>query len=157
MERILGFGCRPSWSPGRPTSSPRWLVVIAVGTAAVGCSQPPQATVRGTVTLGGKPLAAGTVVFEAKGRSFTGAIGADGRYELRYLGRPEVLPGAYGVAVLPPEPEVVADPKTTNLKAVNSVDPKTYPERYRLPATSGITKTVSAGDSTIDIVLARPE
>lgn len=143
---------RSSW---RPTPNPCWLIPLLL--ALTGCGRSPQATVRGTVTLDGKPLTGGTVVFEAAGRSYSGSIAAEGRYELRHLGRPEVLPGTYGVAVLPPEAEVVADPKTTNLKAVTPVDPKDYPERYRLPATSGITRNVPEGDSTIDIDLARPE
>jgi len=75
--------------------------------------------VQGTVSLAGKPLTAGTVVFKADGRSYTGAIGADGRYALRYLGQPGVLPGDYRIAVVPPVAELVADPKTTELKAVN--------------------------------------
>jgi len=50
----------------------------------------------------------------------------------------------------------VADPKTTELKAVNPVNPRDYPERYRLPSTSGITKTVPEGESTIDIDLPKP-
>lgn len=136
-------------------SSSCWMTVIAmVILAATGCGGPPRATVRGTVTLDGKPLPGGTVVFEADGRSFTGAIGGDGRYELRHLGKPEVSPGTYGVAVLPPEPKVVADPKTTQLKAVSKVDLRLYPEAFRLPAASGIAKTVPEGESTIDIELS---
>ena len=135
-----------------------WLCVVAcwLATAAVGCSQPPQATVRGTVSLADKPLSGGTVVFEAAGRSYTGVIGADGRYQLRYLGEQGVLPGDYRIALVPPTPEVVADPKTTNLKVVNPVNPRDYPDCYRLPSTSGIMKTVPAGDSTIDINFPPP-
>jgi len=59
----------------------------------VGGGGPPQAVVRGTVTLDGKPLAAGLVVFEADGRSYAGRIGPDGRYELRHQGRAAVAPG----------------------------------------------------------------
>ncbi len=136
---------------GRVWAAAGWLLAVAAG-----CSQPPQATVQGTVSLAGKPLTAGPIVFEAEGRSYTGAIGADGRYALRYLGQPGVLPGDYRIAVVPPAAEVVADPKTTELKAVNPVNPRDYPERYRLPSTSGITKTVPEGDSTIDIDLPKP-
>lgn len=147
-QLAMGFCFR---RPGPRATARQSLVALVL--ALAGCGQLPQATVRGTVTLDGQPLGAGTVVFEGAGRSFSGAIAADGRYELRYLGRPEVLPGHYGVAVLPPEPEVVADPKTTDLKAVSKVDLRRYPAASRLPATSGITKTVPAGDSTIDIEL----
>jgi len=55
------------------------------------------------------------------------------------------------VAVLPPQPELVTDPKTTELRAVNPVDARLYPERYRSAATSGMTTTVVAGESTFDI------
>jgi hypothetical protein len=144
------------FSPANGRRGQAWAAVGWLLAVVVGCSQPPQATVQGTVSLAGKPLSAGTIVFEAEGRSYTGTIGADGRYALRYLGQPGVLPGDYRIALVPPEPSVVADPKTTELKAVNPVDPRDYPERYRLPSTSGITKTVPAGDSTIDIDLPRP-
>lgn len=130
---------------------PCWL--LACGMLA-GCGGSPQAVVRGSVTCDGRPLSAGRVVFEGDGRSYTGLIGADGRYELRSAGRAGVAPGTYGVAVLPPEPELAADPATTELRAVNAVDPRLYPERYRSPATSGISKTVAAGEATIDIDLA---
>lgn len=136
-----------------PTS--RWWfkargVALAAATV-VGCGGPPQAVVRGVVTLDGKPLPAGIVVFEADGRSYVGPIGPDGRYELRNRGVAAVLPGTYVVAVLPPEPELVADRTTTELRAVNPPDPRLYPDRYRSAATSGITQTVAPGEATIDI------
>lgn len=130
---------------------PLRLSAVAAVVVCAGCSRTPQATVRGTVTLDGKPLAAGLVVFEGAGRSYSGTIGSDGGYELRYQGKAAILPGTYGVAVLPPQPELVADPKTTELRAVNPVDQGLYPERFRNPATSGLTKDVPAGESTIDI------
>ena len=136
-----------------PVVTLRRLSAVAAVILWSGCSGPPQAVVRGTVTLDGKPLDAGLVVFEAAGRSYSGPIGSDGGYELRYQGKAAILPGTYGVAVLPPQPELVADPKTTELRAVNPVDQRRYPDRYRSPATSGITKDVPAGESTIDIAL----
>ena len=141
----------PTLRPPRPHVVPLRLAAVAALILCVGCGGPPQAVVRGTVTLDGKPLAAGLVVFEADGRSYAGEIGPDGRYELRHRGKAAVAPGTYGVAVLPPQPELVADPKTTDLRAVNPVDPALYPERYRSPATSGITQTVAAGESTVDL------
>ena len=132
---------------------PQRLATVAVVVLCVGCGGPPQAVVRGTVTLDGKPLAAGLVILEADGRSYSGPIGPDGRYELRNRGKAALAPGTYGVAVLPPEPEVVADPKTTALRAVNPVDQRLYPQRYRSAATSGISRTVAAGESTFDVEL----
>ena len=130
------------------------LVAAVLGaTPLAGCGGPPRAVVRGSVTLDGRPLTAGRVVFEGEGRSYVGTIGVDGRYELRHRGTPDIVPGGYGVAVLPPEPELVADPKTTALREVNPIDQKLYPERYRSTATSGIVKTVSAGEATVDIAL----
>ena len=129
-----------------------WNAALAAA-VVVGCGGPPQAVVHGVVTLDGRPLPAGTVVFDADGRSYVGPIGPDGRYELRHRGKAAVPPGIYAVTVLPPEPQLVADPKTTDLRAVNPVDEKLYPERYRSAATSGITQTVAAGEATIDIGL----
>lgn len=139
--------------PCLPRPALRQAAIVAACTLGVGCGGPTVAVVRGTVTGDGKPLRAGLVVFEAEGRSYAGPIAADGRYELRYRGKAEVMPGTYGVAVLPPPPELVTDPMTTDLRQVNPVDPRLYPDRYRSVETSGITKTVAAGESTIDIDL----
>lgn len=132
---------------------PSRLLVIAVALVG-GCGRPPQAAVRGTVTVDGTPLAAGRVVFAGEGRSYVGTIEADGRYELRHQGKPQILTGDYGVGVLPPEPRLVADPKTTNLRELDPVDPKRYPARFRNPATSGLSMQVAPGESVFDIDLA---
>lgn len=139
---------------GRPRAAPLLPTVLGACLLVAGCGGSPTASVRGTATLDGRPLAAGRVVFAAEGRSYMGLIGADGRYELRGAVPAGIVPGTYGVAVLPPEPELVTDPKTTQLRQVNTVDPKQYPERFRSSATSGITHAVTAGDNTIDVALS---
>lgn len=132
----------------------RWphhaLVVLAV---LVGCGGPPRAEVRGTATLDGQPLTAGRIVFDGDGRSYTGVLGPDGRYELQG-GAAGVAPGTYTIVVLPPEPEFVAQPNSTDMRQVNPPDPRLYPERFRSAATSGISRTVPAGESTIDVELS---
>lgn len=106
---------------------------------------------RGTVTLDGRPVAAGRIVLERDGCSFMASIEADGRYECR--GAAGIAPGTYGVALLPPEPQFERLPNSTDMRQVNPPDPRLYPERLRSAATSGITKTVAAGDNTIDVEL----
>lgn len=140
--------------PSMPRSVLLLAALVAAGTLGGGCGGPAVAVVRGTVTCDGTPLGAGLVVFEANGRSYAGPIAADGRYELRYRGQSEVIPGTYGVAVLPPPPELVADPVTTDLRQVNAVDQRLYPEQYRSTATSGLTRTVEPGGGTIDIAIS---
>lgn len=137
-----------------PRAANRWphrrMLVLAL---VVGCGGPPRADVSGTVTLDGRPLGSGRIIFEQEGRSYTGLIGADGRYDLRG-GASGVAPGTYAVAILPPAPEFVPQPNSTDMRLVNPPDPRTHPERYRSTATSGITRAVAAGRSIIDIELS---
>lgn len=127
--------------------------LAAVAWALCGCGGPPTATVRGTVTLDGRPVSGGTVLFEGGGRVFGGAIGPDGAYELRDRGGPHVVPGAYAVAVMPPEPAYVVDERTTDVRRVGGDTAASHPKKYRDPTTSGLARDVPAGDSRIDLEL----
>lgn len=142
-------------TPGRgigAVARSAWLAFAALILVG-GCGGPPRAAVRGTVTIDGRPLTAGRIVFEQDGRSHMAQIGADGGFELRGVAG-GIAPGTYSVAVLPPEPEFVPQPNSTDMRLVNPPDPRLYPVRYRVAATSGITKTVNPGESTIDVELS---
>ncbi len=101
-----------------------WAACGAVwAVACLGCGDPgPQLEpVSGTVTVGGKPLAAGTVAFRPAAGNPTqhhpvGAIGPEGRYELSTLGKPGAPPGKYKVLVF-------ADANTTPGKAAHPQPP----------------------------------
>ncbi len=67
-----------------------WLVVGLVGLFLAGCSgasdRPPLGTVKGTVTLDGKPWPNVMVLFKPdEGRAASGLTNANGEYELEYL------------------------------------------------------------------------
>lgn len=135
-------------------SARRLRATLLLVIVAAGCGRPPQAIVRGSVTVDGRPVATGRIVFEREGRAYMTTISPEGRYELQTGDRPGFVPGTYSVAVLPPEPEFVADPKTTDLRQVNPVDQRRYPERFRAAATSGVAKTIAVGESSVDIELS---
>lgn len=122
----------------------------------VGCSGEPTARVSGRVTVGGEPLAAGQIAFEGDGRLLAGSINAEGGYELRNGGSLDLPPGEYTVLLSPPPPQFETDPHTTELKPVNLPDQSRFPDRYRRPETSGIVRTVSPGESTVDIDFPLP-
>lgn len=138
---------------GRSPLVARSWQIAAVAWALCGCGGPPTATVQGTVTLDGRPVSGGTVLFEGDGRVFGGAIGPDGTYELRDRGVPRVMPGTYTVAIVPPEPAYVVDETTTAMRRVGGDVAATHPRKYRDPATSGLVRDVPAGQSRIDLEL----
>lgn len=118
---------------------------------AAGCGGEPTASVSGRVTVGGQPLAAGQVAFESDGQLLASRVGPDGRYQLRNGGTIQVPPGDYTVILTPPPPELVEDPKTTEIRAIGPADQSRYPTKYRNPETSGIRQTIPPGNSAIDL------
>lgn len=135
-----------------PVVARSWRVA-AVAWALCGCGGPPTATVQGTVTLAGRPVSGGSVLFEGGGRVFGGAIGTDGNYELRDRGSRHIVPGTYTVAIMPPEPTYVVDDRTTQMRRVGGDAAATHPRKYRDPATSGLVRDVPAGHSRVDLDL----
>lgn len=132
-----------------------WLGELSLGLSscllATGCGGEPTATVSGRVTVGGQPLAAGQIAFESDGQLLASRIGPDGRYQLRNGGTIQVPPGDYTVILAPPPPDLVADPKTTEIRPADPVDQSRYPQKYRNPETSGIRQTIPPGHSEIDL------
>jgi len=62
-----------------------WFVIVAICICSFGCDSGPNLhPVTGTVTVKGKPIDAGRIVFEpvGEGVSAVGDIGADGTFEL---------------------------------------------------------------------------
>lgn len=100
-------------------SRPRavWLVGVAA-LLPLGCGDPGPTLVpvSGSVSVGGKPLATGSVSFRpdaSKGNTSphhpTGTIGPDGKFELVTVGKPGAPPGHYKVLVFA---DANTDPKT---------------------------------------------
>ena len=129
------------------------LVPILFVTTA--CQKTPEKLypVRGTVTVGGRPLPGGTVQFEMKdkgqasGEVFTaaGEIQADGSYELSTFGKPGAPAGEHRVWV---SPNFAALPDKIGVSVERS---SPVPTKYMLPTTSDLTYTVTEGDNSIDV------
>jgi hypothetical protein len=114
-----------------------------------GCTPSDVGRVAGTVTLGGQPLAQGSVVFQDD----TGAISvnanlsSDGRYELRTYDKAGLPPGTYRVAVTS---QTVGDGETPLMDGPPSTSASSaplVPLRYQDVLTSGLTATVQAGSN----------
>lgn len=141
--------------------------------ALVGCSRTRErTTVQGTVTIGGKHLTAGTVMFYAYDNATASApIDKDGRYVMR-----DAPVGDVKIAVIVPRvPPGMAQmmnkmKKNPSLKDVKSTDPEgsgksipmmgmmptnivQIPAKYADPNSSGLTYKVASGEQSYDIPL----
>ncbi len=104
-------------------------------------------TVRGRVTVQGRPMAGGMIVFAphpeygGKGRAATAEIDANGEYELTFDGGKTIAPGWYRVALAdPPYWTTVAPGDAPRLSAVSG-----FPEALRRPDRSGLEREVISG------------
>jgi hypothetical protein len=124
------------------------LALAAVGfLAAGGCGQSTPtapASVRGTVTFQGQPLAGGLIVFTpdrekgTPGGPLRATIGPDGGYQLAREGSPVVPPGWYRVAI--------ADPPATF--ADDSASPR-FPAALRRPDQAGLNREVRPAQENV--------
>ena len=130
------------------------LIFICVG--MVGCSSAPEETypVEGTVTLDGKPLEGGSVLFlqttsseSDKNYTARGKIDSEGHYELSTFGKNDgAVAGKFRVAVMSgyePTGEAGGPPPPK----------KDVPGIYRNPDTSGLQFEVEPKTNKIDIPL----
>jgi hypothetical protein len=133
------------------------VAALGVGAALValpgGCKRsaaPQAATVRGSVTFQGRPLAGGLVVFSAdpdrggSGKPARGDVGPDGRFELRLGEATAIPPGWYRVAIAP-----AAD--------ASAFDRAVFPPQLARPDLSGVVREVKAGQANVfDFVVEVP-
>jgi hypothetical protein len=153
----------------RPASVAGWLLLSGfLATLVVGCGGPDykrRAVVRGKVTLDGKPVTVGTVMFYGPNNmTSTASIDEDGYYTMADapLGEvritvtvPKLPPG--GVTHLkgaPPPPHPPGsppppDPASVLAKVVS------IPVRYSNPETSPLTYTVEPREQEFDIKLTK--
>jgi hypothetical protein len=147
-------------------------LVALTGCGGSDSKLPPLIPVAGKVTIGGTPLAQGTVTFlpdESKGNtskfSPTGMIQSDGTYKLmtsNTAGAPagwyKVGVSASGMSGMGGEPPTVPDPnkKTDPMKAL-AKEGAQIPQRFQNPATSGISIEVKdgAGADAYNITLTK--
>jgi hypothetical protein len=131
----------------RPGRCGRLFCAIAV-ISLTGCSRSHEretAKVSGIVTLDGKPLTRGTVMFvPAAGRAGTGVIAADGSYQLTtYQPDDGALVGSHKVSVAIPLGSETAPAAASPI-----------PQRYSSAESSGLTFEVKAGEENrIDLKL----
>ncbi len=135
------------------------LAMLAATCAAasllLGCSGPETGTLAGKVTVGGKPLTQGSVLFEnaETGVSVNAPLGPDGAYTVKTHDRAGLPPGKYKVAVTPStfgggEAPLVEAP-SKQAPAASEI-----PAKCRSTATSGLSVTVKAGaNPAFDIAL----
>ena len=129
------------------------LILVFVFATSVGCSERPllRMPIHGTVTLDGKPLAAGDIVFEPKSGSPTrsGGLIQAGKFDVPVGDGP--APGIYAVAIFggPVDPEAAA--KFTG-DAVRVTDPiyqkirEVVPNKYNIQTTLEV-EVLAQGDN----------
>lgn len=134
----------------------RWLGCWLALTLLPGCSDSPEKTypVRGVVTVDGKPLEGGSVLFESvepgsSGRRYTARASIDpqGRYRLTtFRTHDGAMAGRHRAVVLPDRSQATDDPNAPPL-------PITVPPRYSTLETTDLEYEVQPRDNTIDIDL----
>ncbi len=134
-----------------------WVIVLTVLLAINGCGRsdlPTRARVEGSVTFEGQPLNNGTISFVpdrnrgTTGRSATGVIGPDGRFQLRSFEKDDgALVGFHRVQIESwanvPEPPL---PNSDGLPQEPRPPKSAIPRRYNDAMTSGLTAEVKAGE-----------
>lgn len=139
----------------RPMSLAILAATCASASLLSGCSGPETGTLAGKVTVGGKPLTQGSVLFEnaETGVSVNAPLGPDGAYTVKTHDRSGLAPGTYKVAVTPStfgggEAPLVEAP-SKQAPAASEI-----PAKYRGTASSGLSVTVKAGaNPAFDIAL----
>lgn len=129
------------------------LAIVAIGLAVIsGCGGTYDAAARGMVTLDGKAVPRGNVLFHSVsgGPAACASIGEDGSYVIR-TGREEGLPaGDYQVSVTANEAPTVTQ---TSNGGPPPPGKSITPAWYRMKETSGLKYTVARGKNTIDLEL----
>ena len=151
------IGC-VSWKTMWTLAAASVLVVAAGCGGGVGLPEGETGTVSGKITFDGKPIPAGSLVTfanEKHGFIATGTVAADGTYSLQMRGGPDILAGAYRVAVTPPtsaQPEMSqAEYDKMMTEGGKPPEPKKVseiPKKYQAPEGSGLTYEVKAGENT---------
>ncbi len=128
----------------------RWLVPAAAMLCLGGCSHAEVGRVAGKVTLAGKSLAEGAVVFNnaENGVTVAAPLGGDGTYVVKTYNRDGLPPGRYTVAVMPGDFNSNAAPPRLVEPSREAPGPRSkIPARYWSAATSGLAITVKAGSN----------
>jgi len=108
------------------------------------------ATVNGTITLDGKPLNSGFILFQpSEGTVQSADIQPDGTYTVGQLGL-----GTAKIAInVPPPPPSGPDGVSADAPGASNVEPVLIPEKYGDVETTGLTYEVKLGAQVHDIDL----
>lgn len=135
-----------------PCRIPSALALVATVAVALGCGSDRLTTVpvSGTVTLDGRPVPSGKVVFTPeRGPAATGAIESDGSFTLGTYGETD------GATLGPHRVAVIATESQGNTDDLDAPRRWLIPPRYGDPSTSGLTFTVeSNGPNRFDLRLS---
>ena len=139
------------------------ILILSLGMAlAVGCGSPGPKTapVVGKVTVAGKPVTTGTVMFwpTGGGPPATGQIGPDGSYRLTTQPNSDgAVPGAHQVTIKAVQgeagPKSFDEERAGKLGAASAQVQWLVPRRYEDRQTSPLTAEVKPGPNTIDFNL----
>jgi hypothetical protein len=143
------------------------VVAAACLVVAGGCGagySGPTGTVRGTVTINGEPVPAGTGVAFISDDGFTasGQVDAGGSYELSSLTGKQIPAVTYKVMISGAAPGVTTDDADYDAMMEASaagtlpaapVAESVIPSKYGSTGTSGLSYTVNTGENTISIEL----
>lgn len=116
-----------------------------------GCGGKNEATVSGAVTLDGKPLTTGNVVFHpaVDGPVGYGTIDSTGRYTLQTGDAPGLVPGSYIITV-----SAIERPSAEELKVNEYTLPKMLtPMKYNKKEETPLKFDVKPGTNAIDLAL----
>jgi hypothetical protein len=138
---------------GSPDFGFAFLLLASV--FAGGCADGDVGRVAGTVTLNGRPVTEGAVVFEnaETGISVNAGLDTDGAYVVKTYDRDGLPPGTYRVAI---KPATFGDGHVPLVQAPTEeqAPPSVIPTRYHDVSTSGLTAVVEAGENPpIDFAL----
>ena len=131
-----------------------WITLVCVSLLLAGCGGPgnnkPTGTVSGKVTMNGKPLEGGSIVFFAEkgGDSASGSVMKDGTYSLKHGKGFSVPAGDYRVALSPVNVDAPAPDPTDLMNNPKKYEPNnSIPEKYLDSTTSGLVAVVKAGSN----------
>jgi len=154
------------WFPAIRIGKCLIVLTVCACLAFSGCSKKEvlaTGSVKGKVTLDGKPLPAGCkITFTHQEKSFpaTGDIGGDGSYTLAFNGKPAIPVGTYDVTIVPPKDEAApvagpSDPEAYKSMMMGGPAKKLpqikviFPVKYRNAAESSLNCTVVEGQEAV--------
>jgi hypothetical protein len=136
------------------------ILAVALLLLATGCgsNRPAVAPVRGSITIDGRPVTVGRIMFYPKeGRAATAPINPDGTYVLTTFDAEDgALPGMHKVTVISTELVAPPPPRPDEEYKVDGKMPIVkwlVPQRYSDPTTSDLKAEVKSQANTIDFGL----